>query len=56
MKTYICTDGYVTKQIEADSPREAAEAYAIVSCDVTVTEADREGRLIGKPECIAVEI
>lgn len=55
-KTYNCTDGHVTKQIEAASPREAAEAYAIVSCEVIVTEVDREGRPVGKSERIAVEI
>jgi hypothetical protein len=40
MNTYKCTDGFVEKTIEAETPQAAAEIYALVPCSVTVTGSD----------------
>lgn len=47
MKSYKCTDGFVTKTISAQNAQDAADQYAIVSCTVSVTEVDDEGADIG---------
>jgi hypothetical protein len=54
MKTYKCTDGFVTKTISAATAKDAAEAYAIVTCTVSVVEVDDDGNEIG--ESVDVEV
>ena len=51
MKTFNCTDGFVSKTIEAESAEAAAREYALVSCVVTVTDLE-----IGKSVEVKVEI
>ncbi|MEI8319483.1 MAG: hypothetical protein WCH79_16195 [Planctomycetia bacterium] len=55
-KSYRCTDGFVTKTIEARSAQLGAEGYALVSCDVEVVEVDADGNAIGEPETISIQI
>ena len=56
MKSFQCTDGFVTKTISAANAQDAAEAYAIVTSDVTVTEVDDDGNEVGSPVVISVTI
>lgn len=55
-KTYQCTDGHVTKEISASSAHEAAEAYALVTSEVSVVEVDDDGNPMGKPAVIRVTV
>jgi hypothetical protein len=55
-KTYRCTDGHVTKEIEAASAKDAAEAYALVTCDVSVVEIDADGNPVSGVEMVKVLI
>lgn len=54
MKTYKCTDGFITKTITAASGHDAAEAYAIATSSVDVVEVDAGGNEIG--EHVTVEV
>ncbi len=56
MKSYKCTDGFLTKTLKAKTAQAAAEAYAIVTTLVTVVEVDSEDNEIGTPEKIEVTI
>lgn len=56
MKSFLCTDGFVSKTISANTAPEAAESYAIVSCTVTVTEVDSDDNAIGEAEEIKIEV
>jgi hypothetical protein len=47
IKSYKCTDGFVTKTITAASAQDAAEAYAIVTSIVNVVEMDADGNETG---------
>lgn len=54
-RKFKCTDGFVTKVLEAESAREAAELYAIVPSCVEVVELDKHGDEIGEAETIKIE-
>ena len=56
MKSFKCSDGFVTKEIAAATPQEAAEAFALVSCTVTVVEIGVGGEEIGEAEEIKISI
>lgn len=56
MKTWKCTDGFVTKTIDAKTASEAAEAYALTACEVDVVEVDDDGNEIGNCQTISVAV
>ena len=56
MKSFKCTDGFVTKTISAATAQDAAESYAIVTSEVTVTEVDGDGKDVSEATVISVTI
>ena len=54
MKSFKCTDGFVTKTISAATAQEAAEVYAIASSSVDVVEVDVDDNEIGEHTTVEV--
>jgi len=48
-RRWKCTDGFVVKTLEAATAEAAAEAYALVSCAVTVVEVNTDDSEIAEP-------